>query len=233
MTSGCLSAASLRLDAGTADNSPRHGATRVRRRTRNACGTEATLDSEMADPPRLPRPTGAAAPTERSRVASRARAVAERPSACETLLILVVLAPMGVAAGFASSTAVSSWSSSRNAQLASQRHTRAGLPHAARAQVLLMDEWFLAGDAGFFEKARARLEDMVRGAEILVLATHPLGAIAVMNWCTRVLWMEQGRIREDGGRRRRGCWRHYLGHPVAPVAEITPETLVPTGSPAG
>jgi lipopolysaccharide transport system ATP-binding protein len=41
---------------------------------------------------------------------------------------------------------------------------------AIRPQILLMDEWFLAGDAEFVEKAKARLEDMVRGAEILVLS---------------------------------------------------------------
>ena len=46
------------------------------------------------------------------------------------------------------------------------------LATAIRPQILLMDEWFLAGDAEFMEKARQRLEDMVRGAEILVLSTH-------------------------------------------------------------
>jgi lipopolysaccharide transport system ATP-binding protein len=70
------------------------------------------------------------------------------------------------------------------------------LATAIRPQVLLMDEWFLAGDAAFMEKARARLEDMVRGAEILVLSTHM--AKVVNDWCTRVLWMDQGRIVDDG-----------------------------------
>ncbi len=67
---------------------------------------------------------------------------------------------------------------------------------AIRPQILLMDEWFLAGDAEFMEKARKRLEDMVRGAEILVLSTHQ--AVIVQNWCTRVLWLDQGRVRADG-----------------------------------
>ncbi len=70
------------------------------------------------------------------------------------------------------------------------------LATAIRPQVLLMDEWFLAGDAVFMEKARGRLEDMVRGAEILVLSSH-LGDV-IRDWCTRVIWMEQGRIRADG-----------------------------------
>ena len=71
-----------------------------------------------------------------------------------------------------------------------------GLATAIKPQVLLMDEWLLAGDANFLDKARARLEDLVRGAEILVLSTH-LPEI-VRDWCTRVIWLDQGRVRADG-----------------------------------
>jgi lipopolysaccharide transport system ATP-binding protein len=70
------------------------------------------------------------------------------------------------------------------------------LATAIRPQVLLMDEWILAGDATFLERARVRLEDMVRGAEILVLSTHI--ATVVKDWCSRVIWLDQGRVREDG-----------------------------------
>ncbi len=70
------------------------------------------------------------------------------------------------------------------------------LATAIRPQVLLMDEWFLAGDANFLEKARDRLEDMVRGAEILVLSSHI--PQVMLDWCTRVIWMDDGRIRADG-----------------------------------
>ena len=70
------------------------------------------------------------------------------------------------------------------------------LATAIRPQVLLMDEWFLAGDANFLEKARERLEDLVRGAEILVLSTHLSSVIE--EWCSRVIWLDQGRIRADG-----------------------------------
>jgi lipopolysaccharide transport system ATP-binding protein len=70
------------------------------------------------------------------------------------------------------------------------------LATAIRPRILLMDEWFLAGDAGFMEKARQRLEEMVRAAEILVLSTH--NNEIVRQWCTRVMWLEKGCIREDG-----------------------------------
>jgi homopolymeric O-antigen transport system ATP-binding protein len=83
------------------------------------------------------------------------------------------------------------------------------LATAIRPQVLLMDEWFLAGDANFMEKARVRLEDMVRGAEILVLSTHMPSVI--MDWCTRVIWLDEGRIRADGTPEE--VLAQYLGHP--------------------
>jgi lipopolysaccharide transport system ATP-binding protein len=70
------------------------------------------------------------------------------------------------------------------------------LATAIRPRILLMDEWFLAGDAGFMEKARQRLESMVRAADILVLSTH--SDAIVREWCTRVIWLEKGRIRADG-----------------------------------
>ena len=59
-----------------------------------------------------------------------------------------------------------------------------------------MDEWFLAGDSAFLEKARRRVEEMVLSADILVLSTHDNETIR--RWCTRVLWLEQGRIVADG-----------------------------------
>ncbi|HET8995501.1 MAG TPA: ABC transporter ATP-binding protein [Acetobacteraceae bacterium] len=70
------------------------------------------------------------------------------------------------------------------------------LATAIRPQILLMDEWLLAGDAEFMERARHRLEAMVRSAEILVLSSHDIGI--VRNWCTRVMWLDHGRIKADG-----------------------------------
>jgi lipopolysaccharide transport system ATP-binding protein len=88
------------------------------------------------------------------------------------------------------------------------------LATAIRPQVLLMDEWFLAGDANFMEKAKSRLENMVRGADILVLSTHVTGV--VLNWCTRVIWLEQGRVTADGDPEE--VLAAYLGHPVTKEA---------------
>jgi len=65
-----------------------------------------------------------------------------------------------------------------------------------RPQILLMDEWFMAGDSNFQAKARVRLESMVETAEILVFTSHSLDILR--EWCTRVLWLEAGKIVMDG-----------------------------------
>ena len=70
------------------------------------------------------------------------------------------------------------------------------LATAIRPQILLMDEWILAGDAEFIDRAQLRLEAMVRGADILVLSTHDMRI--VREWCSRVVWLDQGNLRLDG-----------------------------------
>jgi lipopolysaccharide transport system ATP-binding protein len=62
--------------------------------------------------------------------------------------------------------------------------------------ILLMDEWFLAGDADFMVRAEERLAWLVREAEILVIATHDMNI--VRKWCTRVIRLEGGAIVQDG-----------------------------------
>lgn len=71
-----------------------------------------------------------------------------------------------------------------------------GLATAIRPEILIMDEWLLAGDAQFQERARNRLEAMVRSADILVLSSHDTETIKT--WCSRVLWLDHGRLRLDG-----------------------------------
>jgi lipopolysaccharide transport system ATP-binding protein len=70
------------------------------------------------------------------------------------------------------------------------------LATSIKPQILLMDEWIMAGDASFVEKARSRVETMVRGAEILVLSSH--SPEIIMKWCNRVIWMDGGKIKAEG-----------------------------------
>jgi lipopolysaccharide transport system ATP-binding protein len=67
---------------------------------------------------------------------------------------------------------------------------------AMTPDILLMDEWFLAGDAEFMKRAEERLSRLVVGADILMIATHDMGI--VRKWCTRAIRLEGGRITADG-----------------------------------
>lgn len=63
-------------------------------------------------------------------------------------------------------------------------------------EILLMDEWIMAGDASFLAKAQRRIESFVERANILVLASHNVDICR--QWCTKAVWMERGRIRMAG-----------------------------------
>lgn len=65
-----------------------------------------------------------------------------------------------------------------------------------RPEILLMDEWLSVGDENFKHKAEARMADVVRSTQILVIASHSRDLI--MHTCNRVLWLEHGRVRMDG-----------------------------------
>ena len=67
---------------------------------------------------------------------------------------------------------------------------------AMTPEILLMDDWFLAGDAEFMQKAEERLARLVTDAEILLIATHDMKI--VRKWCTRAIRLEGGRIAADG-----------------------------------
>jgi lipopolysaccharide transport system ATP-binding protein len=82
-------------------------------------------------------------------------------------------------------------------------------------EILLMDEWTLAGDSAFIEKAKDRVEGMVRHAGILVLASHSASILA--EWCNRVIWLDSGHIQSDG--LPRDVLRKYL--PSAAFEELT------------
>lgn len=60
------------------------------------------------------------------------------------------------------------------------------------AEIILMDEWLSVGDSEFLEKARARLDGMVKRAKIVVMASHDHDL--VMKQCNKVIKLERGRI---------------------------------------
>jgi ABC-type polysaccharide/polyol phosphate transport system ATPase subunit len=63
-------------------------------------------------------------------------------------------------------------------------------------EILIMDEMISAGDAQFIEKAKRRLREVVGKAHILVLASHDMEIIQRV--CNKVVWLEQGTIKQFG-----------------------------------
>ena len=63
-------------------------------------------------------------------------------------------------------------------------------------QVLLLDEIFSIGDAGFVRKAQERMKSLIDRCEVVVLVSHDAGLIAQM--CNRGIYLERGKVRMDG-----------------------------------
>lgn len=62
--------------------------------------------------------------------------------------------------------------------------------------ILLMDEWLSVGDEAFQKIAEKRLNNLIERSNVLVIASHSRQLIE--KCCTRVLWLEHGRIKLDG-----------------------------------
>ncbi|MFO7192999.1 MULTISPECIES: ABC transporter ATP-binding protein [Thermocrispum] len=63
-------------------------------------------------------------------------------------------------------------------------------------EILLLDEGIGAVDAAFMNKARDRLVDLVRRSGLLVFASHQDDLL--LELCTSAVWMEGGRIKQQG-----------------------------------
>jgi lipopolysaccharide transport system ATP-binding protein len=66
-----------------------------------------------------------------------------------------------------------------------------GVATSLEPDILLMDEWIGAGDAGFFHKAINRLDNILKQSRVMVLASHSFGLIQEV--CNKVLVLEGGR----------------------------------------
>lgn len=62
--------------------------------------------------------------------------------------------------------------------------------------ILIIDEMFGAGDAGFIKKAQARMTDLIEGANIFVFASH--AQALVEQFCEQAIWLHDGKVREIG-----------------------------------
>src|ERR1043165_10098424 len=63
-------------------------------------------------------------------------------------------------------------------------------------EILLMDEWIMAGDGGFLAKAQRRVEAFIQRAGVMVLASH--NNEVCRRWCNKAVWMDRGEVRAEG-----------------------------------
>lgn len=71
-----------------------------------------------------------------------------------------------------------------------------GVATALQPDILLMDEWVVAGDTAFLDKARARMERFVEKARILVLASH--SEQIIRQWCNKAILLRSGHVEMFG-----------------------------------
>lgn len=64
------------------------------------------------------------------------------------------------------------------------------------ADVILVDEVIAVGDAEFGQRARMAMRDKIRQGGTAVIVSHDLALLE--QWCSRVIWLDQGRIRMSG-----------------------------------
>src|SRR5437762_10147558 len=63
-------------------------------------------------------------------------------------------------------------------------------------EILLVDEVLAVGDINFQKKCLGRMGDVARAGRTVVLVSHQLNQIRRL--CQRVLWIDDGRVRQDG-----------------------------------
>jgi lipopolysaccharide transport system ATP-binding protein len=62
--------------------------------------------------------------------------------------------------------------------------------------VLIVDEVLAVGDAGFQKKCLSVMEDLRKGGRTVLFVSHNMAAVE--NLCSRGIWIDAGRVREDG-----------------------------------
>ena len=68
------------------------------------------------------------------------------------------------------------------------------------AEILLIDEILSVGDQHFQEKCFQKLEELKAEGKTIVFVTHGMGA--VKRFCTRAIWLHQGKIKMDGNTKK-------------------------------
>lgn len=106
----------------------------------------------------------------------------------------------------------------RLSTLSSGQKMRLGFAISTSMQhdIMLMDEWFGAGDAAFVEKARKRMNDRVAGSRIVVLASHNFQMLRSV--CSTGMVLEHGRLVFNGSIKDAIAAYKGIYQPAAPRA---------------
>lgn len=67
---------------------------------------------------------------------------------------------------------------------------------AIEPEILLVDEVLSVGDMSFMAKAQLRMREMMSKAQLIVVVSHDLTSLQKV--CERGVWMDHGRIRQEG-----------------------------------
>jgi len=75
---------------------------------------------------------------------------------------------------------------------------RLGFSIAAHVEpdILLLDEVMGVGDAAFYDKSKAKLKELMKRAQAIVIVSH--NADFILETCTTSLWLEDGRVAGEG-----------------------------------
>ena len=63
-------------------------------------------------------------------------------------------------------------------------------------EIMILDEVLAVGDLGFREKCLHRIEVLASGGQTGLFVSHSIGHVSRL--CSRVIWLEKGRVRMDG-----------------------------------
>jgi lipopolysaccharide transport system ATP-binding protein len=62
--------------------------------------------------------------------------------------------------------------------------------------ILIIDEVLAVGDEHFQHKSKTKLDEFKKKSTAIILVTHDLGTVE--QWCSRAIWLDEGRIGADG-----------------------------------
>lgn len=74
-------------------------------------------------------------------------------------------------------------------------------------EVLVIDEVLAVGDADFQRKCMGKMKDVSRSGRTILFVSHNMSAVSSL--CSRVIWLSDGRIKQDGATDQ--VVRAYLG----------------------